>query len=186
MSIQVPVERQGERIDQVLVSVLSDQSRASVQRLIREGHVLMQGEPVRAAYRVHGGEAIDLTLPPPRSSGLEAEPYPLDILFEDRDLVVVNKPAGISVHPGAGSRSGTLVNALLHHCNDLSGIGGEERPGIVHRLDRDTTGVLLVAKNDAVRGPGMGATAIHGRLHRQADRAASNRPGQDGDPHGGP
>jgi 23S rRNA pseudouridine1911/1915/1917 synthase len=148
MSIQVPVERQGERIDQVLVSVLSDQSRASVQRLIREGHVLMQGEPVRAAYRVHGGEAIDLTLPPPRSSGLEAEPYPLDILFEDRDLVVVNKPAGISVHPGAGSRSGTLVNALLHHCNDLSGIGGEERPGIVHRLDRDTTGVLLVAKND--------------------------------------
>ncbi len=148
MAIRVPQERQGERIDQVLVSVLTDQSRASVQRLIREGHVLMQGSPVRSAYRVRGGETIDLTLPPLRSSRLEAEPYPLDILFEDGDLVVVNKPAGMSVHPGAGTRSGTLVNALLHHCRDLSGIGGEERPGIVHRLDRDTTGVLVIAKND--------------------------------------
>jgi len=148
MSILVPRERQGERIDQVLAAVLSEQSRASIQRLIREHHVLMQGEPVRAAYRVRGGETIDVTLPPPRSSRLEAEAIPLDILFEDGDLVVVNKPAGMTVHPGAGARSGTLVNALLHHCSDLSGVGGEERPGIVHRLDRDTTGVLLVAKND--------------------------------------
>lgn len=148
MSILVPRQRQGERIDQVLVAELNEQSRASIQRLIREHHVLMQGEPVRAAYRVRGGETIDITLPPPRRSRLEAEPFPLDILFEDADLVVVNKPAGMTVHPGAGARSGTLVNALLHHCADLSGVGGEERPGIVHRLDRDTTGVLLVAKND--------------------------------------
>lgn len=148
MSIRVPEERQGERIDQVLAALLSRQSRASVQRLIRERQVLLRGEPVRAAYRVRGGETIDVSLPPPRPSRLAAEPYPLDILFEDGDLVVVNKPAGMTVHPGAGARSGTLVNALLHHCTDLSGIGGQERPGIVHRLDRDTTGVLVVAKND--------------------------------------
>ncbi|HET6278353.1 MAG TPA: RluA family pseudouridine synthase [Candidatus Polarisedimenticolia bacterium] len=148
MSIRVPEERQGERIDQVLAALLSQQSRAAVQRLIRERQVLLRGEPVRAAYRVRGGETIDVSLPPPRPSCLEAEPYPLDILFEDGDLVVINKPAGMTVHPGAGARSGTLVNALLHHCSDLSGIGGEERPGIVHRLDRDTTGALVVAKND--------------------------------------
>lgn len=148
MTIRVPDERQGERIDQLLVAVLGGQSRASVQRLIREGQVLMQGEPVRSAHRVRGGETIELTLPPPRSSRLRAEPLPLDILFEDGDLVVLNKPAGMTVHPGAGARSGTLVNALLHHCADLSGVGGEERPGIVHRLDRATTGVLVVAKND--------------------------------------
>jgi len=148
MTIRVPDERQGERLDQLLVAMLSDQSRASVQRLIREGQILMQGEPVRAAQRVRGGDAIEVTLPPPRSSHLRAEPYPLDILFEDGDLVVVNKPAGMTVHPGAGTRGGTLVNALLHHCVDLSGVGGEERPGIVRRLDRATTGVLVVAKND--------------------------------------
>ena len=127
---------------------LPDLSRTRVQRLIQEGHVTTANGPLVANYRVDEGESIDLYVPPPRPSGLVAEPVTLNILHEDDDLLVIDKPAGLVVHPAPGHPSGTLVNALLHHCRSLSGVGGEERPGIVHRLDKDTSGLLLVAKHD--------------------------------------
>jgi len=132
IAIELGEESAGGRIDQTLAARLPDLSRATLQRLIRDGLVLVGGLPVRASQKVRGGEKVTVTIPPPRPAG----PLP-----EVRDLAIL--------HEGAGARSGTLVNFLLHHCRDLSGIGGEERPGIVHRLDRDTTGVLVVAKNDA-------------------------------------
>jgi len=147
--LDVPATRRGERLDQVLVALLPAQSRSALQRLIREGRVTLPEGPARPSYRVRGGEQVTIELPPPRPSDLAAEARPLAILYQDADLVVLDKPAGMAVHPGAGSRSGTLVNVLLHHCRDLSGVGGTERPGIVHRLDRETTGVMVVAKNDA-------------------------------------
>jgi 23S rRNA pseudouridine1911/1915/1917 synthase len=116
--------------------------------MIRSGHVRILGLAARPSYTVRGGERIEIELPAPRPSALEPQDLPLAILHEDADLLVVNKPAGLPVHPGAGARRATLVNALLHHCKDLSGVGGVERPGIVHRLDSDTSGVLVVAKND--------------------------------------
>jgi len=115
---------------------------------MRSGRVTIEGRPARPSYTVRGGERIQIDLPSPSPSSIEPEPLPIAILYEDADLLVIDKAAGMSVHPGAGRRGGTLVNALLHHCTDLSGIGGIERPGIVHRLDKDTSGVLVVAKND--------------------------------------
>ena len=123
-------------------------SRTQVQRLIQEGRATAASGPLTASHRVRAGEIIDLHVPPPRPSDLAAEPLALDILHEDDDLLVVDKPAGLVVHPAPGHASGTLVNALLFHCRSLSGIGGEARPGIVHRLDKDTSGLLLVAKHD--------------------------------------
>jgi len=149
IAIELGEESAGGRIDQTLAARLPDLSRATLQRLIRDGLVLVGGLPVRASQKVRGGEKVTVTIPPPRPAGPLPEVRDLAILHEDPDLIVLDKPAGVVVHPGAGARSGTLVNFLLHHCRDLSGIGGEERPGIVHRLDRDTTGVLVVAKNDA-------------------------------------
>jgi 23S rRNA pseudouridine1911/1915/1917 synthase len=149
LRIDLPLSRRGERLDLALAALLPDQSRAALQRLMREGRVLLAGGPARASYRVRGGERVVVDLPFPPPSTLEPEDRPLDVLHEDADLLVINKPPGMTVHPGAGRRSGTLVNALLHHCRDLSGIGGILRPGIVHRLDRETSGVLVVAKNDA-------------------------------------
>jgi 23S rRNA pseudouridine1911/1915/1917 synthase len=148
LEIEVPATRAGARLDQALAVLLPDQSRAALQRLIRGGLVAVDGGPARPAQRLRGGERIVVELPPPQPSGLAPEELRLEILHEDSDLLVINKPAGLTVHPGAGVRSGTLVNALLHHCRDLSGIGGVERPGIVHRLDRDTSGAIVVAKND--------------------------------------
>lgn len=149
LRIDLPLSRRGERLDLALAALLPDQSRAALQRLMREGRVLLAGGPARASYRVRGGERVVVDLPFPPPSTLEPEDRPLDVLHEDADLLVINKPPGMTVHPGAGRRSGTLVNALLHHCRGLSGIGGILRPGIVHRLDRETSGVLVVAKNDA-------------------------------------
>jgi 23S rRNA pseudouridine1911/1915/1917 synthase len=146
--LDLPRARRGERLDRVLVDLLPDWSRAALQRLIRDGRVRLPSGPARASYRVRGGERLVIELPPPERSLLAAEDLPLSILHEDGDLVVLNKPPGLAVHPGAGRPGGTLVNALLHHCRDLSGIGGIERPGIVHRLDRATSGVLVIAKND--------------------------------------
>jgi len=137
----------GQRLD-VFVSGVSGLSRARVQRLIDEGHVLVGGRPQKAHHRVGAGEWIQLHIPPATPLQLTPEQVPLDILCEDGDLIVLNKPAGMVVHPGAGRRTGTLVNALLAHCERLPGIGGVERPGIVHRLDRDTSGVLVVAKTE--------------------------------------
>jgi 23S rRNA pseudouridine1911/1915/1917 synthase len=148
--IDIPMSRRGERLDQTLVAILPEVSRAEVQRLIRAGRVRVGGGSVtRPSCRVRGGERVCLDFPEPAPAGLPAEARPLDVLHEDPDLLVLDKATGIVVHPGAGARSGTLVNFLLHHCGHLSAIGGQERPGIVHRLDRDTTGVLVIAKNDA-------------------------------------
>ena len=131
-----------------MASRLTELSRTQVQRLIQEGRATTAHGPLAASYRVREGETIALHVPPPRPSELAAEPLALDILHEDDDLLVIDKPAGLVVHPAPGHPSGTLVNALLYHCQSLSGIGGEARPGIIHRLDKDTSGLLLVAKHD--------------------------------------
>ena len=122
-------------------------SRAAIQKLIAEGQITLNNAVTKASARVKADDLIDICFLPPRETGLRAEALPLDILYEDFDCVVVNKAPGIVVHPAAGRSSGTLVNALLHHCADLDGVGGERRPGIVHRLDKDTSGVMVVAKN---------------------------------------
>ncbi len=138
----------GQRLDAFMVSQLPEISRSSLQRLIDERQVLVDGKPARSSLRLKGGERVFLQIPEPVAALPLPEEIPLNILYEDHDLIVINKPAGMVVHPGAGVDSGTLVNALLYHCNDLSGIGGEIRPGIVHRLDKGTSGVIVAAKND--------------------------------------
>jgi 23S rRNA pseudouridine1911/1915/1917 synthase len=138
----------GTRLDLFLTATCSDLSRSRIQKLIAEGAVLVGGAPARRAHVVRAGEEVSIEVPEPRRSVLEAEDIPLSILYEDEHLIAIDKPAGLVVHPAPGHASGTLVNALLHHVRDLAGIGGETRPGIVHRLDRDTSGVLLVAKTD--------------------------------------
>jgi len=132
-----------------LASVLGDRSRSQLQRLIKDGHVQVAGRGAKANQPVKAGQAISIDLPEPVEATPQPEALPLPILYQDADLIVVDKPAGMVVHPAAGHSSGTLVNALLHHVSDLSGIGGEKRPGIVHRLDRGTSGLMVVAKNDA-------------------------------------
>jgi 23S rRNA pseudouridine1911/1915/1917 synthase len=136
------------RLDRFLASQLSGYSRARLQRLIRTRFVKLNGQAARARDLVRAGDEIELTEPPLEKIDNQPEHIPLEILFEDNDLIVINKPAGLVVHPGAGHREHTLVNALLHHCPNLSGIGGKERPGIVHRLDKETSGCLVIAKND--------------------------------------
>jgi len=138
----------GQRLDQFLTERLPDVSRAQVQRLIRDGHVQLTRGRAKPGLEVTAGLAIDVTLPAPAPATPTPEALPLDTLFDDADMVVVNKPAGMVVHPAAGHASGTLVNALLFHITDLSGVGGAMRPGIVHRLDRGTSGVMVIAKHD--------------------------------------
>jgi 23S rRNA pseudouridine1911/1915/1917 synthase len=142
-------EAVGERLDRYLTQQLPMHSRAYLQHLIDQQQVLLDGRTTKPGYRLRAGDRIVVTLPPSRPSGVLAEPIPLDILYEDTHLLVVNKPAGMVVHPSPGNTSGTLVNALQAHCPQLSGIGGIERPGIVHRLDKDTSGAIVVAKDDA-------------------------------------
>jgi 23S rRNA pseudouridine1911/1915/1917 synthase len=149
MIITAQPEHEGLRLDRVLASELAECSRAQVQRLIEDGHVaLPRVKTLKANTPVREGDVITVTLPAPAASHAAPEDIPLVILFEDADIIVVDKPAGMVVHPAAGNETGTLVNALLHHVADLSGIGGELRPGIVHRLDKGTSGVIVVAKND--------------------------------------
>ena len=137
------------RLDRYLSSQVSlSKSRAQIQRLILEGHCSLNGGPARAAAQLVVGQTVELYVPPPAAETLAPESISLDILYEDADLIVVNKPAGMVVHPGPGNRTGTLVSALLAHCDSLSGIGGRQRPGIVHRLDKQTTGVMLATKTD--------------------------------------
>ncbi len=136
------------RLDRFLASQLSGHSRARLQRLIRARFVRLNGQAARPRDLVHAGDVIELTEPPLEKIDNQPEHIPLEILFEDDDLIVISKPAGLVVHPGAAHREHTLVNALLHHCPALSGIGGKERPGIVHRLDKETSGCLVIAKND--------------------------------------
>jgi len=130
-------------------SAIPELSRSAVQRLIEDGHILVDGRTYRAGHKLSGGEIVQVTIPPPEPTDIRPERIPLDIIYEDSDIAVVNKPRGMTVHPAPGSPSHTLVNAILAHCKDLSGVGGVERPGIVHRLDKDTSGLLVVAKNDA-------------------------------------
>jgi len=136
------------RLDRFLAKQLPDYSRSRLQQLIRTGFVRLNGATTRPRQLVRSGDKVELTEPPLEKIESQPEPIPLEILFEDNDLIVINKPAGLVVHPGAGHRQHTLVNALLSHCTTLSGIGGKERPGIVHRLDKETSGCLVVAKND--------------------------------------
>jgi len=136
------------RLDQFLAKRLPEYSRSRLQQLIRTGFVRLNEQSTRPRQIVRAGDKIDLIEPPLEKIDVRPEPIPLEVLFEDGDLIVINKPAGLTVHPGAGHREHTLVNALLSHCATLSGIGGKERPGIVHRLDKETSGCLVVAKND--------------------------------------
>jgi 23S rRNA pseudouridine1911/1915/1917 synthase len=122
-------------------------TRSEIQRLIVEGQVTLNSQPAKASVRIKPEDCIEITLPPPRDAKISREALPLEILYEDRDYIVINKAPGMTVHPAAGHATGTLVNALLYHCADIEGIGGERRPGIVHRLDKDTSGVMVVAKN---------------------------------------
>ena len=142
-------EESGDRVDALLARHLETLSRSAAQRLLEEGRVLLRGAPVKKNYRCAEGDVFFVRLPEPNEVPLIAQDIPLDVVFEDSDVIVVNKPRGLVVHPAPGHPDGTLVNALLWHCGDsLSGIGGEKRPGIVHRIDKDTSGLLIAAKND--------------------------------------
>src|SRR6266480_6878578 len=144
----VPKEHARMRLDLFVVKSLPEFSRSRIQQLIRAGFVRVGGATARPNQPVRSGNEIEVTEPPTEKIETEPEAIPLTILYEDDDLIVINKAAGLTVHPGAGQREHTLVNALLHHCSTLSGIGGKERPGIVHRLDKETSGCLVAAKND--------------------------------------
>lgn len=146
---QIAAEHAGERIDKWLTHELGDDaSRSQVQHWIKDGVVLVNGQPAKANHKLIAGEQVALTVPEAESMELIAEDIPLDVVYEDSDVIVVNKPRGMVVHPALGHMTGTLVHALLFHCKDLSGINGVQRPGIVHRIDKDTSGLLVVAKND--------------------------------------
>ncbi len=144
----VSEEDAGERLDSLL-ALLADVSRSQVRRWIDEGRVRVGDAPARASLRVRAGDRIHAEPPEPLPCTVEPEPIPLAVLHEDEDLIVIDKPSGLVVHPAPGHPGGTLVNALLHHCGDLAGVGGVTRPGIVHRLDQGTSGVMVAAKNDA-------------------------------------
>lgn len=161
LRLEVTDEHDGDRLDHCITAIVPGRSRSQIQRLVRDGHIRLNQKPVRPSHAVHTGDTIDLEIPSPAPSSPSPEALPITIVYDDSDLVVVDKPAGMVVHPAVGHTSGTLVNALLHHVKGLSGIGGQLRPGIVHRLDRGTSGLLVVAKHDAA----------HAELSRQfADR----------------
>lgn len=141
--------RSAERLDRFLAGCLPELTRSQVKKLIDDGRVLLDGRPAKAGEKLKGGEALAVTLPRPAAAEALPESIPLNVLYEDRHLIVIDKPAGMVVHPAPGHQGGTLVNALLHYCQDLAGIGGELRPGIVHRLDKDTSGVMVAAKDDS-------------------------------------
>jgi 23S rRNA pseudouridine1911/1915/1917 synthase len=147
--LTVDAEQAGQRLDQFVVALVPGQSRSQIQRLIKEGQIRVGDKPARPNHQVRAGEVVTVEVPNPSPATPAPEALPIDVLFEDADIIVVNKPAGMVVHPAPGHAAGTLVNALLHHVDDLSGIGGELRPGIVHRLDKGTSGVMVVAKHDA-------------------------------------
>ncbi|MBC8449338.1 MAG: RluA family pseudouridine synthase [Chloroflexi bacterium] len=149
--ITLTVEQPGVRLDRYLAAQLPDRSRAEMQRWIKEGRVTVDGAAFKASYKLQAGERISVRVPEPETHDLLPEPIPLDVVYEDGDLLVINKPAGLVVHPAHGHWRGTLVNALLHRCPDLADADSAQRPGIVHRLDKDTSGLIVVAKNEAAR-----------------------------------
>ena len=145
----ITAEEGGDRIDALLAREEAIRGRSAAARLLEQGLVTKEGRPLRKNYRVQAGDVFEILLPPPEETGLLAQEIPLDVVYEDGDVIVVNKPRGLVVHPAPGHPDGTLVNALLAHCGDtLSGVGGALRPGIVHRIDKDTSGLLIAAKND--------------------------------------
>jgi len=147
--VKIKINPPGGRLDQILSSNVKDLSRTRLQKLIRAGNVRVDGSVVtKPAYKLEGNEFVELDIPAPKSAKLKAEKIPLDLLFENQDIIIINKPPGIVVHPSAGHSSGTLVHAVLAHAPDIQGIGGERRPGVVHRLDKDTSGIIVMAKND--------------------------------------
>ena len=149
MKQQIVVTDAGKRLDKLISEQLPELTRSAVQHLMQDGCVTIAGKPVKKNTKASAGDVITVELPEPREVEIEPENIPLDIVYEDEDIIVVNKPKGMVVHPAPGNWSGTLVNALMYHCGDsLSGINGEIRPGIVHRIDKDTSGLLVVAKND--------------------------------------
>ena len=147
--LQATAESAGSRVDAWLASQEADWTRSAVQRFLEEGRVTCQGKALAKNYKLTGSETVEVALPEPEPLDVQPQNIPLDIVYEDADVIVINKPKGLVVHPAPGHPDRTLVNALLYHCGDqLSGIGGAARPGIVHRIDRDTSGLLIVAKND--------------------------------------
>jgi len=149
--IELTVDNGGTRLDRFLAEQVADLSRSAVRRLIDSAQVTVNGEPAKASYKVRLGDVVVACVPQPEPIEPAPEAIPLGIVYEDQALIVVDKPAGMVIHPAPGHQSGTLVNALLAHCPDLAGYAGDARPGIVHRLDRDTSGLILVAKNEHVR-----------------------------------
>ncbi|MBN8521905.1 MAG: RluA family pseudouridine synthase [Alphaproteobacteria bacterium] len=163
ITLSVSEEWAGQRLDKAVSGLIADYSRTRIQALIEEGALSIRGKVITdSKYKVTSGDEIEMVIPPPVDDTPRSENIPLDIVYEDDDLLVINKQSGLTVHPGAGQREGTLVNALLYHCGStLSGIGGVKRPGIVHRLDKDTSGLMVVAKHDR---------AHHGLSAQLADR----------------
>uniref|UniRef100_UPI003BACF362 RluA family pseudouridine synthase n=1 Tax=Stappia sp. TaxID=1870903 RepID=UPI003BACF362 len=183
IEVVVGVEDAGMRLDACLARHVGELSRSRLQTLVREGRVDVGGRTiVEPKYRVNAGETLGLVLPEPEAAEPEPEDIPLAVVHEDEHLIVIDKPAGLVVHPGPGNWSGTMVNALLHHCGDsLSGIGGVKRPGIVHRLDKDTSGLLVVAKTDAAHQALSAQFADHGRtgpLEREYTALVWGAPGR--------
>jgi 23S rRNA pseudouridine1911/1915/1917 synthase len=147
-SVKIDQEESGERLDVFCTGLLEDLTRSRIKKLIDGGRILVNGLPSKAGYKLREADVIDIAVPDPVEIDLTPENIPIEILYQDDDLLVVNKPAGMVVHPAVGNYGSTLVHALLYHVKDLSGIGGKLKPGIVHRLDKDTSGLLIVAKND--------------------------------------
>lgn len=162
ISIEIDSDTAGDRLDKVLSFVLSEYSRSFVQNLFSEGLVSCNGKVVSKSFKPKHGDIINFTVPEPKELSLEPQNIPLDIIYEDNDLLVVNKPRGMVVHPAPGNYDSTLVNALLWHCKgNLSGINGVVRPGIVHRIDKDTSGLLLIAKNDSAHVSLSSQISVH-------------------------
>jgi 23S rRNA pseudouridine1911/1915/1917 synthase len=147
-SMEKVAEKPEARLDTWLAEAVPEHSRSRWQSLIKDGRVTVNGAPCKANQKIRAGDRAEWTVPDPAAAAPLAEDIGLNVLFEDKHMIVINKPAGLVVHPAVGNETGTLVNALLHHCKDLTGIGGEIRPGIVHRLDKDTSGVMVIAKNE--------------------------------------
>ena len=170
--IQVPDDQTGQRLDRVLAAHVAELSRSRLKALIEAGTVTIDGATIRdPSHRVKSGAAIALDIPPPQPAAPAAETIPLNVVYEDADIIVIDKPSGLVVHPAAGHWTGTLVNALIAHCGEsLSGIGGERRPGIVHLLDKDTSGLMVVAKNDRAHRRLAAQFAAHGRDGRPFER----------------
>ena len=178
--LKVAPEDSGLRLDQMLASRLADRTRSHIQRLIKGGHARVGPKPGRASTVVRSGDVVTLHIPPPRPAEPKPEALHVEIVYDDPDIVVVDKPAGMVIHPAAGHSHGTLVNALLAQIKDLSGIGGTLRPGIVHRLDRGTSGILVVAKHDQgscrarppIQEPGGREELYHAGVGRRPGRSA--------------